>query len=195
MVREFVTSVAVKVQAGPVLTANKVKLAMLLTAATLAVPARVQLDVITIVSVASFEATVPAAFSMVTRKSAKFTPATVVAGGWVVKATLVAVVAYTVIALLSMVRVLVVSVAVRVHDVPVAAVTVTAVKLSTPLVALCVAVPPTVHPAEGVEIVIESVAPVPDAMTVLVLSSTETEKLGRTAVEVVPAGGCTVKTM
>jgi hypothetical protein len=174
--------------------ANKVKLATLLAAATVAVPARVQLDVIAIVSVGSFEATVPAAFSMVTRKSAKFTPATVVAGGSVVKATLVAVVAYTIIALLLTVREL--SVAVRVHDVPVAAVTVTAVKLSTPLVALCVKVPPpTVHPAEDVEIVIESVAPVPDAMTVLVLSSTETEKLGRTAPEVVPAGGCTVKTI
>ena len=135
VVREFVTSVAVNVQAGPVLTANKVKLATLLTAATVAVPARVQLDVIAMVSVASFDATVPAAFSMVTRKSAKFEPATVVAGGWVVKATLVAVVAYSVIDPLLAVRLLVESFAVRVHTVPTDAETVTAVKVSTPATA------------------------------------------------------------
>jgi hypothetical protein len=151
-------------------------------------------EVIVTVSVWSFEAAVPAAFSTATLKVDRFTPETAVVGGSAVKATLVAVVAYTVIPLLTTLRVLVESVAVRVHTVPTEAVTVTAEKVSTPAVAFCEPPPVTEHPAEVVVMAIESVAPAPVVITMFEASSTETEKLGRVAPVVVPAGGAAVKT-
>jgi hypothetical protein len=190
----FVTSVAIRVQVGPVSMAKALKVAtpaVTPPSAALAVPERVHVEVIVTVSVWSSEATVPAAFSTATLKVDRFTPEIVVVGGSAVKATLVAVVAYTVIPLLTTLRVLVESVAVRVHTVPTEAVTVTAEKVSTPAVAFCAPPPATEHPAEVVVMAIESVAP---AITMFEASSTETEKLGRVAPVVVPAGGAVVKT-
>jgi hypothetical protein len=82
---------------------------------------------------------------------------------------------------------LVVSVAVRAQAVP--TVIVTPPKVATPELARTVSVPATVHPAVEVEIVTESLLPVPDVITAPVLSSTETAKLVSATPRVASAGG------
>jgi hypothetical protein len=70
---------------------------------------------------------------------------------------------------------------------------VTALNVATPLLADCVRVPPRVQPGETVEIVIESVAPLPEVITALLPSSTLTVKAER-FVPAVTLEGTLVKT-
>jgi hypothetical protein len=183
-----VESVAVRVQGlVPPSMTSAPKVAIPEADVAVVVPASEQEEVIAITSADPLFAGCPAAFSTFTENEVRVAPAAVVVGGSGPKASFVAVVETIVTAALVTVNVLVVSVAIRVQDVP--AVMVNALKVATPAAAVTVIVPPRVHDDE---IVIESVAPVPDVITVLVLSSTDTEKLERATERVASAGGATV---
>jgi hypothetical protein len=113
-----------------------------------------------------------------------------VVGGSVVKASLAAAPTLTATdALVAVVRVLEVSVAVRVQA-PVELIT-SALKVATPAAAVAVAVPPRVHEDE---MVTASVAPVPVVITLPYVSSTETLKVARDAPSLAVVVGSVVKT-
>ena len=111
--------------------------------------------------------------------------------GVVVKPTFASVVGFTVTAeLVSVVRFSVVSVAMRVHEVPVLIATPVA-KVATPATAAMLSVPASVHVDV---IVIVSVEEAPVVSTALVASSIDTEKLDNGAPAVVGDVGLAVKT-
>jgi hypothetical protein len=119
VVRTREESVAIRVQLVPLVMVTALKVATPPAAATDSVPVRVQVEVMTIVSVEPVPVviTLPLESSTETRNVARATPAVVVAGGSVVKATLLAGPGLTTVAglLVAVVRVCVESVAVRVQ--------------------------------------------------------------------------------
>jgi hypothetical protein len=192
VVRATVESVAVRVHGlVPPSITRAAKLATPPLATALVVPAKVQAEVITIVSVNPLVDAWLAAFSTFTENDVTATPETAVAGGSGEKASFDSVAATIVTAaLVTAGNELVVSVAVRAQAAP--AVIVTAAKVATPELARTVSVPPRVQPAVEVEIVTESLLPVPVVVTAPVLSSTETAKLVRATPRVAFAGGAVV---
>jgi hypothetical protein len=185
-------SVAVKVQVVPLVMVTALKVATPPTAATESVPVKVQVEVRAIVSVEPVPVvtTFPYWSSTETAKLVSAVPAVAVAGGSTVKATLLAVVAVTVVAgvLVAVVRTRVESVAVSVQLVPV--LIVAALKVATPATAATESVPPRVQ----LEVrTIVSVEPVPVVITLPLESSTETRNVVRVAPAVVVAGGSVVK--
>jgi hypothetical protein len=162
----LVESVATRVQTVPVLIASAVNVATPAIAATVVVPISVHVDVITTTSVSPVLAVIgiPLLSSIETAKEGRIAPAVAAAEGSVVKPTLLGVVVATLIAALvtgaNEVSGASVSVAVRAHVVP--AEMSTALNVAPPPLAVAVSVPPTVHPADPVEIAIVSTEPVPE---------------------------------
>ena len=195
VVMDRVESVAVKVHVPTVVKSTLVKVATPPTAVTESVPPKVQDEVRVIESVAPVlpaVSTLPFASSTETAKLVRAVPAAPVAGGSVVKTTLLGAAGVTVVAglLVAVVMDLVESVAVKVQLVPL--LMVTALKVATPLAAVAVSVPPKVHDEVRV---IESAAPVlPFVSTLPFASSIDTVKLASVAPAVVDAGGSVVKT-
>jgi hypothetical protein len=148
-------------------------------------------EVMEILSIKSLEATAPAPFSTETAMFGVNTPPdTAAVGSTDVNPNFAAVVGYTAIAPLVTVKPAsapVLSVAVNAHEVP--AVIVRALNVATPEEAVTVSVPPSVHPAELVEMVIESVDPAPVVTTLLPESSTETERFDMATPKVAAEGG------
>lgn len=159
-------SVAVSVQEPVDVIVSALKVATPATATTLVVPPKVQPvdEVNAMVSVALVPAvsTLPYASSTETLKGAKTAEATTVEGGWVVKATFVAVPAVTVTPeLTAVVRAREESVAVSVHGL-VPPSMIAALKVATPATAGALRVPPKVH---ADVMVIVSVAATPLVIT------------------------------
>jgi hypothetical protein len=165
----LVESVATRVQLAPVLIATVVKVATPATAVATVVPSSVHVDVSATASVAPVPVVIgiPLLSSIETANDGRIAPAVVVEGGSVVKPTLLgAVVATDIEPLITGVNPLSgarVSDAVSAQVEPVGMVT--ALNVATPAAAVATSVPPTLQPAEAVEMAIVSMAPVPDVTT------------------------------
>jgi len=188
VVRALEESVAVSVQGlVPPSMVTAVKVATPATATIDVVPVMVHAEVMAIVSVALTPVviTFPYVSSVETLNVVRTVPAVAEAGGCVVKPTLARAAWVTATAeLVPVVRFSEVSVAKRVHEVPV--LMVTAVKVATPATAAIEVVPPIAH-ADVMAMV--SVEEAPVVSTAFDTSSTETAKLARATPAVVVEGG------
>jgi hypothetical protein len=177
--------VAVSVQRLDVLMTSELRVATPATAVAVAVPPRVHVDVMVMESLEPLpvDTTLPKESSTETWNGVRTAPTLAVAGGSVVKATLVAVDGLTdTDVLVAVVSEREESVAASVHALAVSMSS--ALKVATPATAGALAVPPRAH-AEVM--VTTSVAPVPVEITLPKVSSTETLKVvsGAPAVAVV----------
>jgi hypothetical protein len=189
VVRDREVSVAVRVQARALSMASALKAATPATAVAVTVPPRVHVDEIVMVSTAPVPvvSTLPNVSSTVTLNVARAAPALAVVGGWVVNATLFAVLGLTVTAVLvAVASVVEVSVALRVQEVPVSIAS--ALNVAMPPLAVATVVPPRAHEEEMVTESVKSVV-----AGALVPSSIKTLNVARVAPAAVVVGGWVVK--
>jgi hypothetical protein len=189
VVRDREVSVAVRVQARALSMASALKVATPATAVAVTVPPRVHADEIVMVSTAPVPvvSTLPNVSSTVTLNVARAAPSLAVVGGWVVNATLFAVLGLTVTAVLvAVASVVEVSVAVKVQEVPVSIAS--ALNVAMPPLAVATVVPPRAHEEEMVTESVKSVV-----AGALVPSSIKTLNVARVAPATVVVGGWVVK--
>ncbi|HEY5267042.1 MAG TPA: hypothetical protein VIJ40_09535 [Acidimicrobiales bacterium] len=178
-------SLAVRVQAPVSLIASALNVATPATAVAAAVPPRLHADVMVTLSVAPVPevTTLPYVSSTETLNVARVAPSLAVVGGWVVNASLFAVLGLTVTAVLVAVDSVVdVSVAVSVQEVPV--LIESALNVAVPPIADSTAVPPRAHEEEMVTESVKSVV-----AGALVPSSMRTLNVARVAPATVVVGG------
>lgn len=189
VVRFLDVSLPVRVQAPVSSIMSALNVATPATAVAVTVPPRVHADEIVMVSTAPVPvvSTLPNVSSTVTLNVARAAPSLAVVGGWVVNATLFAVLGLTVTAVLAAVASVVeVSVAVRVQEVPVSIAS--ALNVAMPPLAVATAVPPRTHEEETVTESVKSVV-----AGALVPSSIKTLNVARVAPATVVVGGWVVK--